>query len=364
MMFFQIFLLIIWMSLIHAKEPIKALHLTFHKGCANEVAALSNKLSIDLTTWLIPELPLYFFDGYSSGNALYNIGHKRAEEIWLLHKDFFNQFDLIFTSDTAVLSRIFLQNDSKIPLIIWMCNRFDYSFKESLDCEFPDQEYYDLFNAAKDLPHVKVVANTPFEHAYARSKGVDSGMIVIKPAGFYESDEGIGNPSSEDRENIFYLPKYHNEEKFMNLQKKLQKLKVKSFCGRHNGFGDLQAYKGIVHLPYSWSTIALFENIKLGMLYFIPSKEFFKTLMRAKGYWHQNNVFLSSDALLSLSEWYLEENKDLFIYFDSWRDLKNKIDSCNYLEKRRQVKDFSKKHQEKSLSDWHMIIEKVLDVNN
>ena len=51
----------------------------------------------------IPNLVSGEFDGISSGNALYNVGHERAQNIWNKHKDYFNQFDAIITSDTAPL---------------------------------------------------------------------------------------------------------------------------------------------------------------------------------------------------------------------------------------------------------------------
>jgi len=58
-----------------------------------------------------------------------------------LHKDYFDTFDVIVTSGTAPLHESFLQNGWTKPLIIWICNRFDYCDYASLDCNFPDQEY-------------------------------------------------------------------------------------------------------------------------------------------------------------------------------------------------------------------------------
>lgn len=354
-----LFFLILFASFHCAAAPLKVLHLTFHKGCASEVEALAKKLSLALTTWYIPDLPPYFLDGYSTGSALYNIGHKRAERIWELHKKEFEQFDLIFTSDTAPLSRIFLQNQSKIPLIIWICDRFDYSDQSSLDCHFPDREYYSLFNKAKKLPHVVIVANTAFEHVYAKSKGVDSGSLIIKPSGFSEKREGWDNPSHPQRENTFYLPPYHNERIFIDLSGHLDRLGIPNFCGRHNGLGDLCIYKGIIHLPYSWSTIALFENMKIGIPYFIPSKAFLQKLRSQGNYWHQNGTFLFEKKLYELSEWYNEENKALFTYFDSWEDLLKQIQSCLYLEKRQAILEFAKRHQEKTLAKWQEVLNKL-----
>ena len=123
---------------------IKVLHLSFHLGCHNELLAISKELGFEITF-------LEFTDGTPSK---YNVGHDRAEKYWNKHKDYFQQFDLIITSDTAPISRVFLQNSWEKKLIIWINNRFDYFDAASLDCDFPDSEYYDLIKEAmcRDAP--------------------------------------------------------------------------------------------------------------------------------------------------------------------------------------------------------------------
>ncbi len=341
-------------------SPIKALHLTFHRGCAKQVETIANHFSIDLTTWYIPDLPPLFFDGCTQGSALYNIGHRRAQNIWNLHAPFFQQFDLILTSDTAALSRIFLQNNSSTPLIIWICNRFDYHDTATLDCSFPDAEYYRLFQSAQNLPHVAIVANTAFEHLYAQSKKVNTGSLVIQPIGSFSGEEKSAPPSHPEREKTFYLPPYHNESIFMNLSQHLSDLQIPNYCGRHNGLGDLSAYKGIIHLPYSWSTIALFENLEIGVPYFIPSKTFLAQLHLQGNYWHQNAAFLFDEKLYDISEWYSEDHRSLFTYFDSWHDLLIKIRLCNFPQKKEAIKKLAKTHQEIMLAKWQAVFKKIL----
>lgn len=165
---------------LEAPNRLNILHMSFHKGCINEFNAVGKALGLQVTSWFIQsDLPR--FDGSSTGGAIYNIGHERAEKVWNLHKDYFEQFDAVITSDTAPLSRIFLQNGWKKPLIIWVCNRFDYYDAASLDCHFPDQEYYDLFKQAATMPNVKIISYTPYEHIYAAQKGIDIGTLTIKP---------------------------------------------------------------------------------------------------------------------------------------------------------------------------------------
>src|SRR5208282_2621726 len=121
---------------------MKILHLTYHGGCKRTLDFVAKSLEHEITT------------KFADWN--YNIGPNRAAEIWNKHKDYFNLFDLVITSDTAPLSRIFLQNDFKKKLIIWICNRFDYHDGASNDCSFPDYEYYNIINAAPRKNNVKI----------------------------------------------------------------------------------------------------------------------------------------------------------------------------------------------------------------
>src|SRR5271154_4177159 len=138
----RIYALIICMfsiGLSHAKQ-LKVLHLSFHKGCSKDFEYIAQQLDLDLSSLFIQEQPSRWLDGKTVGSAIYSIGHDRAAAIWEKHKNYFDQFDVIITSDTAPLARIFLQNKWSKPLIIWICNRFDYCDQASRDCNFPDQE--------------------------------------------------------------------------------------------------------------------------------------------------------------------------------------------------------------------------------
>ncbi|MDR3646175.1 MAG: hypothetical protein P4L22_01390, partial [Candidatus Babeliales bacterium] len=150
-------IMLLFFASINAKK-IEILHLSFHKGCINSFKLLEDQFNLKVESWFIPDLPRFFFDPACHGNALYNIGHDRAERIWNKHKDYFNKFDAIVTSDTVPLSRIFLQNKFQKPLIVWICNRFDYSDASSLDCQFPDPQYYQLLNEATQKENVFFVS--------------------------------------------------------------------------------------------------------------------------------------------------------------------------------------------------------------
>lgn len=330
--------------------PLKLLHLTFHSGCLHEIEVVSKKLSLDLTTWFIPDLPPYFFDPLSRGCSLYNIGHDRAARIWNQHQPFFESFDVILTSDTAALSRIFLQNQWKKPLIIWICNRFDYCDGASLDCDFPDKEYYSLFSRASGQKNVRIVAYTEFEHLYARSKGIPTGNLTIKPSGAYRAEWTHSSiPENVVKSETYFLPPYHNETKFMDLCQHCTKLGVKSYCGRYNGPLDLRDFRGIIHIPYAWSNLALFENLGLGIPCFVPSQAFMRRLI-SQGAYFQDVPF--TKAHLSTCEWYSGKYSPFIVYFDSWLDLLVKLRTYDYQGNQAKIFDLAKNHQEETFSAW------------
>ena len=71
----------------------------------------------------------------------------------------------------------------------------------------------------------------------------------------------MGNTKTiiEDKKETFFIPQYHNETIMINLSEILNKYGIKNFNNRHQGFNDLIEFKGIITIPYAWSTWALFE---------------------------------------------------------------------------------------------------------
>ena len=309
---------------------MRFLHISFHKGCQNDMQYICNKLNINLDF-------MEFDDGITKTNAKYNIGHERANNCWNKYKDYFNSFDGVITSDTAPISRVFLQNNYSKKLIIWICNRFDYYDGASLDCNFPDQEYYELIKSAIHRPNVSIFGYT------APAKG-----SVIKVVYDNFNETKIDNKSS-----LFCIPQYHNETIMMNLSNKLNQLNIPNYNGRYNGPCDLAQFKGVIHIPYAWSNLALFEALQLGIIYFIPSFDFLEKIRSGL------NFFWSppfNKDLLSLSEWYDPNHKNIFVYFDSWDDLVCKTNNLNYNEFKDNLNKFAKEHHDKYLESWRQIL--------
>jgi len=331
---------------------MKVLHLGFHKGLFNDFQYVSEQLGLDTEH-------LKFTDGETSGGAIYNIDHNLAKRAWNKYKDFYHSFDLIVVSDTCPISRVFLQNKYKGKLIIWICNRMDYSDKATNTTDFPDDEYYNLLRDTKYMDNVQVFSYTKFENIYAISKSVNIGKKIIKPCGFISKKFSKDKlsfkgkykiPQTVNKSEMFFVPPYHNDTIMIDLSAVLRMNNIKNYCGKYDGPSDLVDFKGIIHIPYAWSNLSLFEAIQLGIIYFIPSLNFIKELSV-----RNSNFFWSPPYLkdyLNKSEWYCEEHQDIFVFFNSWADLKNKVLTTNYENKRNYILEFGKEHNNEMLELW------------
>ena len=322
---------------------MKVLHISFHRGCQNDIEYVAKQLQFEL------EFMNYTCD-LSVGNDKYNITHEKAEYQWNKYKDYYNQFDVIITSDTAPISRIFLQNNFQKKLLIWICNRFDYADGGPTE-RFPDKEYYDLIHTAKDRPNVKIIGYTAFENYYANHiKQLAIGNDIIKPIGKVADLYATYQSTVVDhKSSVYIIGPYHNDNIMMNLREKAESLGITVYNGRYNGPRDLAEFAGMIHIPYAWSNLALFETIQMEVPYFIPSLSFMKKLALTHNFFWSPPFVMDQ---LPLSEWYCDELKDVFIYFDSWDELKYKITSFDREGHKKKLREFGDSHEVAMLQKW------------
>jgi hypothetical protein len=328
---------------------MKVLHLGFHRGCQNDIEYVAKKLDFELTF-------MEYDDGMSIGNDKYNVTHEKALSSWNKYKDYYNSFDAIITSDTSPISRIFLQNHFQKKLIIWICNRFDYSHQPTT---FPDQEYYDLINDVKHRSNVSIIGYTPFENYYANHvKHLSIGEQVIKPIGKIGTTyEHYTSTIVDDKEHTYMIGPYHNDNRMMDLASKVTSMGIPVYHGRYNGPRDVSEFAGVIHIPYAWSNLALFEAIQMEIPYFIPSLSFIKEII-ANGE-KKDSFFWSPPFImdvLHLSEWYCDDWKEVFIYFDSWDDLKKKVESFDREGHKKTLRRMGDEHEECMLQKWRDLL--------
>jgi len=310
---------------------MKVLHISHHVGCMRDHAYIYNELGINS-------------EFYKFTKGLFKITSEIANNIWKNKKDYFNSFDYIVTSDTAPLSRIFMENynELKPKVIVWICNRFDYSMEN-------DKSYYDIFrkisNDHNDI--FKIIPYSDFEGQYCKSRNILSFLHTITPIGinikeldykidgleiFKESYIKDSNAKEiytveNDLLNKMFIPIYQNDNLFFNLKQIFEENNIKYFNGGYNHISDLKLCKGFVTFPDAFSKLITFETIQQEIIVFLPSEKFLielhPTRNNNKSYWFNCPFGFLNKELIRFCEWY--RYKECRIYFDSINELILKI---------------------------------------
>lgn len=326
------------------------LHISHHIGCFRDQHYILNKLGFEVTNHK-------FYDG------TFKITKEIADDFWHTHKDQLNEFDYILTSDTAPLSRIFLenQNEFKSKLVIWICNRFDYNMEDQT-------RFYDLFSRAEENPNIKIVPYTYFEKIWCMEKGTDiMNREHIPPCGInlpqfehympnskiYDSDYGekVDIPDAD-----VIVPIYHNDNRFFDMTKYLNQREIKVYNGGFRFIEQLKKYKAFVTMPDAFSKFLCFELIHSKIPVILPSKDFLYELSKRPNYffniWGSGGANLLKKEWIDWCEWYDPNLNECRFYFDSFEEIPDIIKSIDKESMDLQFENASKYLEDKSLNLW------------
>jgi hypothetical protein len=288
--------------------------------------------------------------GETSYRSEGNFNADKANRMWKEYESYFNSFDAILVSHLSTWCRPFLQNNWKKPLFIWFFFRFDHDIDDT-------SAYYDLLRDARNhRQNVKIFAATEYDRQYAQNRLGEFPIEIVHPLICINNENKTKIPCGED---TFFLLGKHNESLFVN---RLNELGIPTY--RHNweaSVPDLRGVRGIIHIPYVYATRSLIENLALENVYFLPSQSFLRTLRRADNFFWDGGMIGESLGDFSLAEWYNEEHKNLFVYFNSFEDLKQISDSPHLKslieEKKRNIREFNQRYNEEALRKWKDILQ-------
>lgn len=342
---------------------MKILHISHHIGCMRDHAYIYNKLNFDYEFWKFPK-------------GLFRITKEVANNIWNEKKNYFNSFDYIVTSDTAPLSRIFMENISELKptVIVWICNRFDYNMEG-------DQTFYDLFRkiSIDNTDKFKIIPYSDFEGVWCKLKninhldtitpiGINLNELEYKIDGLEELKNGyINDPNAADKyDNVeelkdkIFISIYGNENLFFKINEIFKLNNINCFNGGYKNSKDLKYSNGIVIFPDQFSKLATFETIQNEIPVFLPSEEFLiklhPTFNNNIRYWFNSPTGNLDNNLIKYCEWY--RFKDCRIYFDSIEDLIFKIKNLTpeiIKEKKEMCRKYGKEIEEKNIEMWKKI---------
>ena len=286
-----------------------------------------------------------------------------ANTIWENNAEYFNEFDYVITSDTAPISRIFLENFDKFDgtLIVWVCNRFDYNMEG-------DMSYYNLFRKYVDHPRVKVVPYTEFENIWMTRFGIKTKYSTIKPIGLT-----IPDPLSEDESHIIgfdgnyeldlsggdvLVSRYHNDNKFQNSRKICEGFGLKTGTATYRGAEELKKisdlYECFLIFPDAYSKFTTFELMQIGMPIILPSEELLLDLSRKPNYFFSTGIYPQT---VKYCEWYNEHYENFAVYFEEMDGIGEAVSMVreNRTAILQKMSDCAIIHKEHELNKWREI---------
>lgn len=323
-----------------------------HDGCASDIQNLFKKYNCNLVTYI----PI------DRSHSEYVLTFEKSQQLWDKHKEDFLSSDVIIFSDTTPCSRSVLENINFISpntkILLWITNRFNYAIES-------DQSYYNLLDKVKDDPRIYFLYANRFEKVYINNfvKISSNKEFFLTPYG-KRSKENFNLKNQKDHNQKLFVMSYQNEKEFYPLYEELDRLSIdfyskkkwipkEEYCGPY----DIDTCSAILHIPYSWGTIALWEYMAIGKTFILPSLEWLNKSYQTYPLFFQTHRSIESISLFS--EWYTEQNRDLFIYFDDLSEIKDILSDKRLLGTKGNA--CFKKVQESNLSN-HAIIENILNI--
>ena len=343
---------------------MKVLHISHHIGCMRDHLYIYETLGFEYEFWKFPK-------------NLFHISKNVANQIWNDRKEYFNQFDYIVTSDTAPLSRIFMENrgELKPKVVVWICNRFDYNMES-------DPSFYEIFKkiSIEYNDQFKIVPYSDFERIWCNYKGIERVLDTITPIGknlndfddridgLTELKNGYVNDSnskhfyndSHELKNKIFIPIYGNDNHFFKLKEIFEQVGIDYFNGGYKQSDDLKNCMGLITFPDAFSKLIAFETIQNEVIVFLPSRDYLiqlhPTYNNNTRYWFNNPLGLLNNNSISYCEWYRYEN--CRIYFDSIDDMIDKIKNLTpeiIEEKKSWCRKYGEEIEKENIQKWKSI---------
>ena len=252
-----------------------------------------------------------------------------------------SEFDYIIISDVIPDSYIFLINKCNKKIILEITNRFDYLIQTKTKTN-----YYNIFSRVIKK-NIIIIENNPFEVYHACMNNIFiPNYYLIRPIGYPPNN--ILKREHREYHDIVAIILNHIQDK-NKLEVELKKLNIPFKCLslRYGGPLILSTYKAIIFLPYHVSIMKMMENFRYGVPMIIPSEKLLRKLIKNNYHFCNKEVFKIPNGVREYVEFFNDEFRDLFIYFDNFTEIPDIIQNKDFKALREKEKEFMRNYEKR-----------------
>lgn len=238
--------------------------------------------------------------------------------------------DIVVISNMSQLRQMVPQVDAFKKIVLWVRGR----------CA--DDEY-ELIRDVASRENVRVVICTPYEKEYMKRKEIDvDRAVVIWPQ--YTSPSAFTGRSS------LFLPSGLQESQLRRVIVACAAQGIRTRDEAHRGTAYCAASEGMLCFPGIMPDHLVFEHLQQGIVQFVPTIRFLKRF-----------GFVSMDLVktIHMSEWYSAEYADFIQYFNSWNDLKTKMQEVDYAAVAKKMQQLGLEDRNDAAVSWKELFEEI-----
>lgn len=288
-----------------------------------------------------------------------------------------------------------------------MCERFYLRYKDELSiydafiCTYPPafSMLYEKFNKPI-LCHIPIRYEVPFSNNKELwekfnlflKKNIDNKLLIPVANSMYDKKyfEFFVDRNCDYIPNLCeYTNTKWNPQRDEFLQYGFTNLNLGSNIIHKDSLGkykwdEITKFKGIILIPYNVSTMSLFEYYTSNIPLFCPSKKlmnelYTKSLVLSQLTWNQTfslrpgsvidclrtndpNDYIKFEIIsewINYSDFYNEEWLPYITYFDTFEELKDKLQNVNLFEISKKMETYNQQRKKKVYDFWKTTIEKL-----
>lgn len=281
------------------------------------------------------------------------------KRFYIQHKAELEKYDGFIVTFTPSFALLY-ENFGK-PIIIVNATRYEQPASNNSSLEqwkFIDQSLKRLYSKGLLI----VISNNLYDQLYIKT-AINIESTLIPSLCEYTNTKRLENLN---KNKLFCI--YSSQKNPITILEGIKLLNIKQI--QPYIYETLCKFTGIIHIPYEISTMSIFEHYTMNIPLIFPTKEFLLKMYNL----NELNVYGSYSALfnfnsnpasldsllkdkwfekmLPYADFYNEEFFPFITYFDSFDDLKNKLNSIDFDEISNKMKEFNKERKDKILNLW------------